>query len=108
MSMIEIQEEDELQEVLRKAGSKLVVVAFTSGNCGPCRVTTPHLESLSTQMPDIVFIKIDVRKADEFVERYQITGVPAFYFFRKREMVCYSKLYLQSQLLDFIAIRATL
>ncbi|XP_069818202.1 thioredoxin-like [Dendropsophus ebraccatus] len=87
MSMIEIHEEQELQEVLRKSGPKLVVVAFSSGNCGPCRLTTPHLESLCTQMPDIVFAKVDVRKSDEFVEKYEITGVPAFCFFRNRKMV---------------------
>ncbi|XP_056375438.1 thioredoxin-like isoform X2 [Hyla sarda] len=87
MSMIEISDEHELEELLRRSGCKLVVVGFTSGNCGPCRITTPHLEKLCAQMPDINFVKIDVRKADVFVEKFEITGVPAFCFFRNMQMV---------------------
>ncbi|XP_075681767.1 thioredoxin-like [Rhinoderma darwinii] len=70
-----------------KSGRKLIVVAFTSGNCGPCRLTTPLLESMSNEMPDIAFVKIDVRKSDEFVERYEILGVPAFHFYRNMNLV---------------------
>ncbi|XP_073508152.1 thioredoxin-like [Phyllobates terribilis] len=87
MVLLEVQEECELQEILRTSGRKLVVVAFSSGNCGPCRLTTPCLESMSSEMPDIAFVKIDVRKSDEFVDRYEISGVPAFCFFRNMQQV---------------------
>ncbi|KAM4050124.1 thioredoxin-like [Anomaloglossus baeobatrachus] len=87
MVVQEVHEEHELQELLRNSGRKLVVVAFSSGSCGPCRLTTPCLEALSCEMPDVVFVKVDVRKSDEFVERYEISGVPAFCFFRMMNQV---------------------
>ncbi|XP_053321829.1 thioredoxin-like [Spea bombifrons] len=87
MSMLQLYEECELQDALRRAGRRLVVVAFTSGKCGPCRLTTPFLESLCPKMPDIIFIKIDVSDSEDFVERFQITGIPAFYFFRNGNVV---------------------
>ncbi|KAM4810582.1 thioredoxin-like [Rhinophrynus dorsalis] len=82
MQQHQVYDEDELQGVLRSAGNKLVVINFCSGKCGPCRLTTPFIESLCPKMPDVVFIKIDVNECEDFVERYHITGIPAFYFFR--------------------------
>ncbi|XP_075066994.1 thioredoxin-like isoform X2 [Mixophyes fleayi] len=87
MAMKEIFEQDELEQELREAGRKLCVVAFTSGNCGPCRVTTPCLEDMSLEMPDVVFRKIDVKKNDEILEQFQITGVPAFFFFKNCQLL---------------------
>ncbi|XP_075451264.1 thioredoxin-like [Ascaphus truei] len=85
--MKQIYDQFELSSELRFAGNKLVVVAFTSGKCGPCRLTTPFLESLCPQMPDVLFIKIDVNESEDFVELFKITGIPAFYFFRNNVKV---------------------
>ncbi|KAG9486630.1 thioredoxin-like [Eleutherodactylus coqui] len=87
MPLVEINDDDELQEALRTSGHKLVVISFSSGNCGPCRLTTPCVEAMSQEMPDVLFIKVDVRKADEFVEKYEILGVPTFCFFRKNRLM---------------------
>ncbi|KAM5192963.1 thioredoxin-like [Mantella aurantiaca] len=72
----------ELDAELRKAGQKLVVVTFSSQNCGPCRPVPACLEALCEEMPDVLFIKIEVGKCDEFTKQFSINGVPAFFFFR--------------------------
>ncbi|KAM8960520.1 thioredoxin-like [Pelodytes ibericus] len=87
MAMLRVYEECELQEALRNAGRRLVVVYFSSPKCGPCRLTTPFINSLCPEMPDILFITIDVNESPDFVERFKITGIPAFFFFRNCEVV---------------------
>ncbi|XP_071982637.1 thioredoxin-like [Engystomops pustulosus] len=87
MPVIQLSDEEELCEAVKNAGRKLVVLAFSSGNCGPCKLTNPRLEAMSIQMPDILFFKIDVNKADEVVEKYQIKGVPTFHFYRNGKLV---------------------
>ncbi|KAG8595256.1 hypothetical protein GDO81_001469 [Engystomops pustulosus] len=66
MPVIQLSDEEELCEAVKNAGRKLVVLAFSSGNCGPCKLTNPRLEAMSIQMPDILFFKIDVNKADVY------------------------------------------
>ncbi|XP_040273196.1 thioredoxin-like [Bufo bufo] len=82
MPLLCIQDQHELENVLKQSGKKLVVVAFTSDHCGPCKITTSRIELMSNEMPDVVFVLIDVKKADEFVESYEIAGVPTFIFYR--------------------------
>ncbi|PIO33015.1 hypothetical protein AB205_0167680 [Aquarana catesbeiana] len=33
-------------------------------------------------MPDVLFIKIEVGKDDEYTKRFKIKGVPAFFYFK--------------------------
>ncbi|XP_073447153.1 thioredoxin-like [Aquarana catesbeiana] len=72
----------ELDEILSKSGRKLVVVTFSSQNCGPCRPVPACLEAISEEMPDVLFIKIEVGKDDEYTKRFKIKGVPAFFYFK--------------------------
>ncbi|KAG8595257.1 hypothetical protein GDO81_001469 [Engystomops pustulosus] len=44
MPVIQLSDEEELCEAVKNAGRKLVVLAFSSGNCGPCKLTNPRLE----------------------------------------------------------------
>ncbi|CAH2224168.1 thioredoxin-2 [Pelobates cultripes] len=78
--MIEVYDDDELRDKVKQCAGKLCVITFNSVGCGACKQTTKLLEGLSEQMPDVTFIKVDVKKADEFVQKYKISGVPAFMF----------------------------
>ncbi|XP_063776803.1 thioredoxin-like [Pseudophryne corroboree] len=87
MALQEINDLHEFEGALKAAGRKLIVVCFTSGNCGPCRITSPVMEQMSKEMPDVQFMKVDVQKDDEFVEHFKISGVPAFLFYKNYQVV---------------------
>ncbi|XP_029471190.1 thioredoxin-like isoform X4 [Rhinatrema bivittatum] len=64
----QIRTEVELDSLLRRAGNSLSVLYFSSPRCGPCRYMTPYFE-------------------DDFVAKFNVTGLPAFYYFRNGEEV---------------------
>ncbi|XP_077334652.1 thioredoxin-like [Lithobates pipiens] len=82
MAVIVLDKMCDLDEMVSKCGRKLLVVTFSSKNCGPCRPVPACLEAISEEMPDVQFVKIEVGKDDEFTKRFNIKGVPAFYYFR--------------------------
>ncbi|KAE8632678.1 hypothetical protein XENTR_v10001628 [Xenopus tropicalis] len=87
--MDQVNDCDELHFALQEAGEKLVLVALSSRRCGHCKLTTPYLESLIPKMPDVVFLKADVSESQEFMELFQVKGVPAFHFFYKCNRLYY-------------------
>ncbi|CAO2580895.1 TXN, partial [Lemmus lemmus] len=51
---------DEFQELLRAAGSRLVVVEFSARWCGPCKRVGPIFQVTPSPMSAIVFLAIMV------------------------------------------------
>merc|ERR1712219_59997 len=51
---------EEFDACLKDAGDKLVVVDFTATWCGPCQRIAPEFSKMSDEMPDVVFVKVDV------------------------------------------------
>lgn len=67
---------------------KPVLVDFYATWCGPCRLLTPIMEQLGTELAgraDIV--KIDVDKVGELAARYRIMGVPTVMLFDQGKAV---------------------
>jgi thiol-disulfide isomerase/thioredoxin len=64
---------------------RVTLVDFYADWCGPCRMISPHLESLAASNPQIVLRKIDiVRWNTPICQQYQINGVPQVWVFDKR------------------------
>lgn len=55
--------------------------------CGPCRAMAPIFEALSTQYPDIVFVKVDVDRAPEVKSLLGVWALPTFAFVRNGQKV---------------------
>ncbi|XP_040216492.1 thioredoxin-like [Rana temporaria] len=87
MAVVVLDNMQALDEAISKSGRKLVVVTFSSQNCGPCRPVPACLEAISEEMPDVVFVKIEVGKDDEYTKRFCIKGVPAFFYFKNGQKV---------------------
>ncbi|XP_053558640.1 thioredoxin-like [Bombina bombina] len=85
--MKKVYDQTELNNELFAARNKLVLVYFSSEKCGPCKLTTPFLNNLEPQMPDVVIINVDTNECEDFIERYVIKGIPSFYFFRETKLV---------------------
>jgi len=67
--------------------TKPVIIDFHALWCGPCKVQSPILKDLATELGDrIRVIKIDVDKNQEVAARYQIQSVPTLMIFRSGEI----------------------
>jgi thioredoxin len=68
-------------EVLKAAGP--VVVNFWAEWCGPCRMTTPALDEISSAMGgEIKIVKVDVDKSMQTASKYGIMSIPTLMIFR--------------------------
>jgi thioredoxin 1 len=64
-------------------GEKPVFVDFYAEWCGPCKIQSPILKELATELGEkIRVIKIDVDKNPEISVRYHIQSVPTLMLFR--------------------------
>ena len=67
---------------LKDAPGKLVVVDFSAEWCGPCKMIAPTFEALSKELPDVVFIHVDVDVLEDLPDGADVRGVPTFKFFK--------------------------
>merc|ERR1719498_398433 len=66
---------------------KLVVVDFTASWCGPCQRIAPVFAKLQEEMPDIVFVKVDVDENEETAGACNIQAMPTFQFYKDGKKV---------------------
>lgn len=79
-SVIHLSSSNQLNE-LTSAGN--VVVDFYGPNCGPCRSVSPTIDTLAQQYAGkVVFVKVNVDQFPDISNRFNIRGVPTFYFFK--------------------------
>jgi len=69
-------------KALADAGDKLVVVDFTASWCGPCQRIAPIFAKLAEEMPDVVFVKVDVDDNEEVASECGISAMPTFQFYK--------------------------
>ncbi len=61
----------------------VVLVDFYADWCGPCRMLSPILEALASEMGDkLQVVKLDVDHAPKTTTTYQITSVPTMIVFK--------------------------
>ena len=67
---------------------KPVIIDFFAEWCGPCKVQSPILKEVATELGDnIKVIKIDVDKNPEISNNYRIQGVPTLMVFKKGQLL---------------------
>lgn len=66
--------------------SKLAVVDFSAGWCGPCQMLAPVLEELSDEMAEEAdFFNADADENMELVREYRVVNIPALFIFKNGE-----------------------
>lgn len=66
----------------------IVVVDFFATWCGPCKMLTPVIEELSSELEGKAkFIKVDVDESGDIALKYQIVNVPTLKVFKNGEVV---------------------
>ena len=76
--------EDEFNEIIQ--GQKPVVVDFHADWCGPCKVLSPILDELDSELDDVEFVKINVDDYPELSGSYEIMAVPTVIMFQDGEV----------------------
>lgn len=62
--------------------SGLVLVDFFANWCGPCKMLSPVLESISVKRNDVKIIKVDVDNSQLLAKKYGIMSIPAMLIFK--------------------------
>lgn len=86
-SVIHISSKYDLENKLKAAGSKLVVIDFFATWCGPCKMIAPEIDRMAKDFPSVVFLKVDVDQNGDISRGYNISAMPTFVFLKNRREV---------------------
>lgn len=76
-------EQDNLNELVEQHDN--VVVQYSAGWCGNCRLMKPKFKKLASQHEDMKFIMIDAEKFPESRQLATVDNLPTFATFKKGE-----------------------
>ena len=80
--MIHLEKENFNELITDKA-----IVDFYATWCGPCKMLSPVFESVSEEIKDTKFIKVDVDKFEELCRNYKVMSVPTLILFENGKEV---------------------
>ncbi|XP_034489604.1 thioredoxin-1 [Drosophila innubila] len=79
---------NDFQKRIEAADNKIVVLDFYATWCGPCKDIEKTVKSLSRQYADkALFMKINVDKYEELVQKYKVRSMPTFVFLKGNRRV---------------------
>ena len=82
--LIELQE-DNLETVI--AGNETVMVQFSAGWCGNCRLMKPKFKRLSTENEAVTFVLVDAEKFPGSRKMANVSNLPTFAGFKNGVLV---------------------
>ncbi|XP_067908818.1 glutaredoxin 3 [Heterodontus francisci] len=77
----------EFQEVLERAKKSLVVVHFWAPWAPQCLQMNDVMTELSKEYPHVIFVKLEAESVPEVSEKYEISSVPIFLFFKSCQQI---------------------
>tara|TARA_B100000427_G_scaffold15819_1_gene12380 strand:- start:1564 stop:1875 length:312 start_codon:yes stop_codon:yes gene_type:complete len=69
-----------------KESKSTVVIDFHATWCGPCKILSPILEELQSEMDNVEFVKLDVDQFPEISGANQVMGVPTVVILKDGEI----------------------
>ena len=83
--MLQELSQDNLSEIV--TGNKTVVVQYSAGWCGNCRIMKPKFKKLSSENQEIVFVLADAEKFPESRKIADVSNLPTFATFVNGKIV---------------------
>ncbi|GAA6072440.1 glutaredoxin 3, partial [Tachysurus ichikawai] len=77
----------QFNDVLKKAGRSLTVVHFYAPWAPQCSQMNDVMEELAKEHKQTMFIKLEAEAVPDVSEKYEITSVPTFLFFKGGEKI---------------------
>lgn len=81
--MVQELEQDNLSEII--SNNDTVVVQYSAGWCGNCRIMKPKFKKLATENENITFVIADAEKFPESRKLATVDNLPTFATFKKGE-----------------------
>jgi thiol-disulfide isomerase/thioredoxin len=78
-------EEDNLESVI--AGANTVMVQFSAGWCGNCRLMKPKFKRMSTENEAITFVLVDAEKFPNSRKMANVSNLPTFAGFKNGVLI---------------------
>lgn len=76
--MVELVKDNEYEKLIKEG--KVVIDCFATW-CGPCKMISPIIDSLSEEIKDVKFYKIDVDEAEKITTDFNIMSIPTILIF---------------------------
>ncbi|KAM4581594.1 glutaredoxin 3 [Odontesthes bonariensis] len=86
-NLVEVTAQKQFEDVLAKAGKRLVVVHFQAAWAPQCGQMNEVMSELAKEQPHTMFVKLEAEAVPEVSEKYEISSVPTFLFFKAGEKV---------------------
>ena len=77
--------EDNLEELV--AAESRVLVQYSAGWCGNCRIMKPKFRKMSGECEDVSFVLVDAEKFPESRKLAEVDNLPTFAAFRDGNLV---------------------
>lgn len=77
---------NEFREKVIDSG-KTVLVDFWASWCGPCRMLSPAVDSVSEQVSGVEFYKVNVDEEPELARQFEIMSIPTLIVFKNGTVV---------------------
>ncbi|KAJ8284741.1 hypothetical protein COCON_G00035910 [Conger conger] len=86
-NFVEVSSSQQFEDLLKKAGKSLSVVHFYASWAQQCGQMNDVMAELAVDQPQVTFIKLEAEGVPEVSEKYEISSVPTFLFFKGSEKV---------------------
>ncbi|XP_053166552.1 glutaredoxin-3 [Hemicordylus capensis] len=86
-ALMEVASAGQLQDLLQQPSRSLVVVHFWAPWAPQCVQMNSVMAELAKEHPRVTFVKLEAEAVPEVSEKYEITSVPTFLFFKNSQRV---------------------
>lgn len=71
----------------KEAKAGVLLVDFWAQWCGPCRMLSPIVDQLASEMNELKFGKVNVDEQPELSEKFEVSSIPTLLLFKNGKVI---------------------